>query len=100
MLPFNIASYALLAHIIGKLTNMVPKSLIGDLSNVHIYENHIDAVKEQLTRQSFNLPKLGIMEHLKFDSLNELDIWRIKDFKLLDYKCHPAIQAEMIAPKN
>ena len=40
------------------------------------------------------------MEHLKFDSLNELDIWRIKDFKLLDYKCHPAIQAEMIAPKN
>ena len=50
MLPFNIASYALLAHIIGKMTNMIPKGIIGDLSNVHIYEPHLDAVKEQLSR--------------------------------------------------
>jgi thymidylate synthase len=47
-LPFNIASYAILAHIIGTLTNMIPLSIIGDLSNVHFYEPHIDLVKQQL----------------------------------------------------
>jgi len=112
-LPFNIASYALLAYIIGKLTNMVPKGIIGDLSNVHLYENHIDAAKELLTRKPYKLPELGIMDHINDlinnynhkswpnINLNELfNNFRIKDFKLLDYKSHPAIKAEMIAPKQ
>lgn len=113
MLPFNIASYALLAYIIGKLTNMVPKGIIGDLSNVHLYENHIDAAKELLTRKPYKLPELGIMDHIddlinNYNhkswpniNLNELfNNFRIKDFKLLNYQSHPTIKAEMIAPKQ
>ena len=101
-LPFNIASYALLAHIIGKLTNMVPKALIGDLSNVHLYENSWYASKKLLKRDpdKYKLPKLGIMEHLEFDSLDELNIWKIKDFKLKDYKSYSNIPVEMLTPKQ
>jgi len=114
MLPFNIASYALLAHIIGKMTNMIPKTLIGDLSNVHLYENSWKASRELLKRDPFlyDLPKLGIMDHLDglisnfhqgcvpCKTLDELfSNFRIKDFKLLDYESYPNIKVEMLAPK-
>jgi thymidylate synthase len=59
-LPFNIASYALLLEIIAKTVNMVPDELIGNLGDCHIYENQIQGVKEQLTREPFALPTLNI----------------------------------------
>lgn len=103
-LPFNIASYATLAYIIGEMTNMKPKAIIGDLSNVHIYENHLDAVKEQLKRKTdkFSSPKLNLDLPLQTynttgnagDLINKLDI---KQFNLLDYNSYPAIQAEMLS---
>jgi len=115
LLPFNIASYALLAHIIGKMTNMIPKALIGDLSNVHLYENSWEASKKLLKRDpvKYELPELGVMSHI--DSLisnfhegcwpcRTLDDLfskiRIKDFKLLDYESYDNIQVEMLSPKN
>jgi thymidylate synthase len=61
-LPFNIASYALLLEIIAKEVNMVPDELIGNLGDCHIYKNQIDGVKEQLTREPFDLPKVKITE--------------------------------------
>jgi thymidylate synthase len=59
-LPFNIASYALLLEIIGKIVNMVPDELIGNLGDTHIYHNQVDGIKEQLTREPYQLPKLNI----------------------------------------
>ena len=117
MLPFNIASYALLAQIIGKMTNMVPKGIIGNFSNVHIYEPHLNAVKEQLSRDVDKYGKcdLSIMDHIpslidnynkgnkpaissKDNSLDSLlDCFRIKDFNLSNYKSYPRIPAEMLA---
>ena len=58
--PFNIASYALLLEIIAKMVNMVPDELIANMGDCHIYSNQIDGVKEQLTREPFELPKLNI----------------------------------------
>jgi thymidylate synthase len=99
-IPFNIASYALLAHIIGKMTNMIPKGIIGDLSNVHIYEPHLDAVKEQLSREvdKYNGNVFVNVKHMH--EPNNIDKYinrlKISDFTLEDYKSYPAIPAEML----
>ena len=103
-LPFNIASYALLAQIIGKMTNMTPKGIIGDLSNVHIYEPHLDAVKEQLSRDVNKYGKCDLSigktnEFFRsFDNIDEiLSHLKINDFSLKGYNSYPAIPAEMLA---
>lgn len=102
-LPFNIASYALLAEIIGKLTNMKPKAIIGDLSNVHIYEPHLNAVKEQLFRNTnhFNHKVLlkeisGFKVGMRGDVGSWLNSKEISDFKLQGYQSFPSISAEML----
>ncbi len=59
-LPFNIASYGLLLEIIAKAVGMIPDELIGNLGDVHLYENHIEQAREQLRRESMPLPKLNI----------------------------------------
>jgi thymidylate synthase len=109
-LPFNIASYGLLANVIGKLTNMVPSELIGDLSNVHIYDSHIEAIKEQLNKDVNKHNKCKLEFHPEFDiatnavnmKILTLDEYfkelRIDMFKLKDYESYPAIKAEMLAP--
>jgi thymidylate synthase len=99
-LPFNIASYALLLEIIAKEVNMVPEELIGNLGDVHLYSNHIEQAKEQITRTPYELPKLV---HMKTDdfykSLSEdptlyhhLDV---EDFVIENYLSHPAIKAPL-----
>jgi thymidylate synthase len=95
-LPFNIASYGLLLEIIGKIVNMVPDELIGNLGDTHIYLNQIDGVKEQITRGSFELPKLV---HLKTDDyyrelsegLSLLTHLDPEDFTLENYQSHSKI---------
>lgn len=106
-LPFNIASYALLAHIIGKLTNMVPMNLIGDLSNVHLYENSWEAARKLLKRDpmKYALPKLGMTENVhNFNSKLTLDellnAWSINDFALSNYQSYDNIPVEMLAPNG
>jgi thymidylate synthase len=59
-LPFNIASYGLLLEMIAKAVNMVPEELIGNLGDVHLYSNHIEQAKEQISRTPYELPKLNI----------------------------------------
>ena len=86
-LPFNIASYGLLLEIIAKEVNMIPDELIGNLGDVHLYSNHINQAKEQLSRQPMNLPKLDITN---VDTLNgEFE------FDVLGYKHHETIKAPL-----
>ena len=107
-LPFNIASYALLAHIIGKMTNMIPKGIIGDLSNVHIYEPHLPQVKEQLRNDSdryneckLEISKLASKRLTNTRSLDEmLNSLEINDFTLKNYESYPSIKAEMLPYNN
>jgi thymidylate synthase len=92
--PFNIASYALLLEIIGKMVNMVPDELIGNLGDTHIYKNQIDGVKEQLTREPYSLPKLEIGDNINFDGTIDdfVNSCLISDFKIIEYETHPTIK--------
>jgi thymidylate synthase len=100
-LPFNIASYGLLLEIIAKEVNMVPDELIGNLGDVHLYNNHIEQTKEQINRTSFELPTLKHKTHLDgfkswlFDETYGGIILRPKDFILENYQSHPAIKAPL-----
>ena len=97
-LPFNIASYALLLEIIAKEVNMVPDELIGNLGDVHLYSNHIEQAKEQISRESFELPKLSINDEFWNPScsiMNNIEFIMPDDFQLINYQSHPAIKAPL-----
>jgi thymidylate synthase len=97
-LPFNLASYGLLLEILAKEVNMVPDELIGNLGDTHLYLNHIDGVKEQLTREPYELPKLICKDEYWY--LNDVDIsfsekiekFKPDFFKVEDYQSHPTIK--------
>ena len=86
--PFNIASYALLTMMIAQVTGLKPGEFIHTLGDAHLYLNHLEQAEEQLTREPFPLPRMelnpGVRDILDF---------KYADFKLLDYRCHPAIKA-------
>jgi len=86
--PFNIASYALLLEIIAKEVNMVPDELIGNLGDCHIYLNQIEGVKEQLTREPYELPTVKISDRV----VNDISEYTLDDIILENYQSHPAIK--------
>ena len=93
-LPFNIASYAVLTYILAKITNLKPKKLIISIGDVHIYENHIDTLKEQITRTPFIFPTLTInpsKEYLKVED------FEIDDFIIDNYSYHEMLKMDMVA---
>jgi len=93
-LPFNIASYGLLLEIIAKAVNMVPDELIGNLGDVHLYSNHIEQAKEQISREPYPLPTLKIKDG--FDIVSGLDdMYEIDSFLLENYQSHPTIKAKL-----
>jgi thymidylate synthase len=89
-LPFNIASYGLLLHIIANEVNMVPDELIGNLGDVHLYSNHIEQAKEQISREPFELPTLKTDAKMDGICCNVPD-----DFILEEYQSHPTIKAPL-----
>jgi thymidylate synthase len=89
-LPFNIASYGLLLKIIANEVNMVPDELIGNLGDVHLYLNHIEQAKEQISREPFDLPKLKTDAKMDGICCNVTD-----DFILEGYQYHPTIKAPL-----
>ena len=92
-LPFNIASYGLLLQIIAKEVNMVPDELIGNLGDVHLYNNHIKQAKEQLTREPKRLPTLEIIE--REEQNFSMDEMYIDNFQFPNYQSHPSIKAPL-----
>jgi thymidylate synthase len=94
-LPFNITSYALLLRIIAKEVNMKADDLIGNLGDTHLYLNHIEQAKEQITRSHFLLPGKGDGDDLVLDGT--LDTYTPDSIKLYYYNqnCHPSIKAPL-----
>jgi thymidylate synthase len=89
-LPFNIASYGLLLHIIANEVNMIPDELIGNLGDVHLYSNHIEQAKEQISREPFDLSILKTDAKMDGICCNVPD-----DFILEGYQYHPTIKAPL-----
>jgi thymidylate synthase len=88
--PFNIASYALLTLMVSQVTGLKPGDFVHTFGDAHIYLNHIDQVKLQLTREPYKLPRMvinpGVTDILKF---------RYDDFILVDYISHPHIKGDI-----
>lgn len=88
--PFNIASYSLLLHMIAQVTDLEPGEFIHTLGDAHIYLNHFDQVKTQLAREPFPLPNLWLNPDIK-----NIDDFKMDDIKLQNYRHHEAIKAPM-----
>jgi thymidylate synthase len=88
--PFNIASYALLTHMVAHVTGLVPGEFIHTIGDAHLYLNHLEQVKLQLTREPRPLPKLRLNPEVTsiFD-------FTYDDIEILDYDPHPHIKAEV-----
>lgn len=88
-LPYNIASYALLTHMVAHLTDKIPGTVMWVGADVHLYSNHIDQAIIQLNRDPLKLPTLKMTGK---DNINE---FKVEDFELIGYEYHPAIKAEV-----
>ena len=93
-LPFNIASYGLLLEIIAKEVNMVPDELIGNLGDCHLYKNHIEQAKEQMTKEPKLLPTLKYTKSL--NDINEVfKNLEVNQFEIENYQSHSTIKAPL-----
>jgi thymidylate synthase len=88
--PFNIASYSLLTHMIAQVCDLGVGEFIHTVGDAHIYLNHIDQVKEQLSRKPLPLPTLWLNP-----DINDITKFTLDDIKLLNYQSHPALLAPM-----
>ena len=88
-LPFNIASYGLLLHLLAKEANLKEGRLVGFLGDTHIYTNHVEGLKEQISRKPFPLPKI------KTENFTTIFNWKYKDSIVEDYESHERIKFEV-----
>lgn len=88
-LPFNIASYGLLLHLLAKETGFKEGKLVGFLGDTHIYLNHVEGLKEQIKRAPFRLPSV------KTENFKSIFDWKFEDTKAENYESHPAIKFEI-----
>jgi thymidylate synthase len=86
--PFNIASYALLTMMMAKVTGLQPGDFVHTFGDLHLYRNHFDQAREQLSRHPKPLPAMNITS-----SPESIDQFRFQDFQLVDYDPHPTIKA-------
>lgn len=88
--PFNIASYSLLLHMVAQVTGLKAGEFVHSLGDVHIYHDHFDAVKEQLAREPLPLCTLKLNPNVK-----SIDDFKMEDIELENYQSHPPIKAKM-----
>ena len=85
--PFNIASYALLTMMVAQLTDLRPGHFVHTLGDAHLYSNHLDQARLQLSREPFPLPRMHITRR------GGIDDYDLEDFELEGYQAHPSIKA-------
>ncbi|MCZ6668243.1 MAG: thymidylate synthase [Gammaproteobacteria bacterium] len=86
--PFNIASYALLVLMVARVTGLMPGDFVHTLGDTHLYTNHIQQARLQLSRRPYQLPKMSLNSEV-----NDILAFRYEDFELQDYQCHEHIKA-------
>jgi thymidylate synthase len=85
--PFNIASYALLTMMVAQVCDLEPGEFVHTLGDAHLYSNHVEQAREQLTREPFPLP------HMRIAPGRAIDEFELEDFELVGYQAHPSIKA-------
>ena len=88
--PFNIASYALLALMVAQVTGLQPGDFVHTLGDAHLYSNHLTQARLQLSRQPFELAEMKINPEVK-----DILAFRFEDFELINYQCHEHIKAKV-----
>ena len=86
--PFKIASYALLTMMMAQVTGLKPGEFVHTLGDAHLYSNHIEQTKEQLSRTPYKLPEMHLNPHV-----TDIFDFKFEDFELVGYECHPHIKA-------
>ena len=89
-IPFNIASYSLLLMIVADLCGLKPGTFVHTIGDAHIYSNHIDQVKLQISREPYPLPQMIIKNHH-----DRIEDYVFEDFELVNYQCHARIKGEV-----
>jgi thymidylate synthase len=90
-LPFNITQYALLTMMVAQVTGLEARELIVTIGDAHIYNNHKEAAREQLTRTPYRLPIMKINPKVK-----NIDDFKVSDFELVGYQSHAAIKTDIV----